>query len=147
MRDIYVRQRPRCKYASIHYKHPKGLPARLVFGCGYPIYPKVQLRHTDPSVAPFEFNSSLAKLGIHEKLAAEELIDQWAVHFLSGQNTSIHPDTFRTVEQAVTDYLQEKRGTLDPKKESSRHTLGKSAGILNALAAFLKELRILYSKT
>jgi len=31
------------------------------------------------NIAPFEFNGSLAKLGIREKLAAEELVDQWMV--------------------------------------------------------------------
>jgi integrase len=144
MRDIYVRHRPRCKYAVPTYKHPKGLPARLVFGCGCPIYAKVQLRHPDRSVEPFEFNSSLAKLGIHEKLAAEELIDQWAVQFLSGQNTSFDPDTYKTVEQAILDYLQEKHGTLDSKKESTRHTIRKVRGILKPLTSFLKDRGIVY---
>jgi integrase/recombinase XerD len=146
MRDIFVRHRPRCRYASTTYKHPKGLPARLVFGCGCPIYARVQIRHPDPAVAPFEFNSSLAKLGVHEKLAAEELIDQWAVQFLSGKNTSFDPDTYKTVEQAIRDYLHEKRGTLDSKKESSKHTIRKLAGVLNPLAPFLKKRGIVYLK-
>ena len=144
MRDIFVRHRPRCKYASLTYKHPKGLPARLVFGCGCPIYARVQIRHPDASVAPFEFNSSLAKLGIHEKLAAEELIDQWAVQFLSGQNTSFDPNTYKTVEQAILDYLHEKRGTLDSKKESTKHTIRKIAGVLKPLTSFLKNRGIVY---
>ena len=146
MRDIFVRHRPRCRYASATYKHPKGLPARLVFGCGCPIYARVQIRHPDPAVALFEFNSSLAKLGVHEKLAAEELIDQWAVQFLSGKNTSFDPNTYKTVEQAILDYLHEKRGTLDSKKESSKHTIRKLAGVLNPLAPFLKKRGVVYLK-
>ena len=98
----------------------KRTPGAARFGCGCPVYAKVQIRHRDPSVAPFEFNSSLAKLGIHERLAAEELIDLWAVQFLSGQNTSFDPNTYKTVEQAILDYLEEKRGTVDAKKESTR---------------------------
>ena len=86
MRDVYVRHRPQCRCASPRYKHPKGLHARLVFGCGCPIYAKLLIRHPDPKIPPFEFNSSLAKLGVREKLAAEELIDHWTVQFLSGQN-------------------------------------------------------------
>jgi integrase len=146
MRDIYIRHRPRCKYASPSYKHPKGLPARLIFGCGCPIYAKVQLRHPDPSVAPFEFNSSLAKLGITEKLAAEELLDQWAVQFHSGQNTSFDPSRFKTVEQGILDYLDEKEGTLDRKKESTRLTIRKIAGILKPLGPFLKDRGVVYLK-
>ncbi len=146
MRDIYVRHRPKCRYASSQYKHPKGLPARIVFGCGCPIYARVQIRHPDPQVAPFEFNSSLAKLGVKEKLAAEELIDQWAVQFLSGQSTSFEPKNFKTVEQAILDYLDEKRGTLDQKKESSKLTIRKIAGILKPLTAFLSDRGVVYMK-
>ena len=146
MRDIYIRHRPQCRYASPRYKHPKGVPARLVFGCGCPIYAKLLIRHPDPKVPPFEFNSSLAKLGIREKLAAEELIDQWTVQFLSGQNTSLDPNTFKTVEQAIHDYLSEKRGTLDQKKESTKLTIQKIAGILKPLVPFLRDRGIVYLK-
>src|ERR1700722_17589794 len=139
MRDVYVRHRPRCRYASPRYKHPKGLQARLVFGCGCPIYAKLLIRHPDPTIPPFEFNSSLAKLGVREKLAAEELIDQWTVQFLSGQNAKVDPATFKTVEQAIHDYLDEKRGTLDRSKESTRLTIQKIGGILKPLAPFLRE--------
>jgi len=106
----------------------------------------VQIRHPDPQVAPFEFNSSLAKLGVKEKLAAEELIDQWAVQFLSGQSTSFEPKNFKTVEQAILDYLDEKRGTLDQKKESSKLTIRKIAGILKPLTAFLSDRGVVYMK-
>ncbi len=146
MRDIYVRHRPQCRYASPGYKHPKGLQARLVFGCGCPIYAKLLIRHPDPSIPPFEFNSSLAKLGIREKLAAEELVDQWAVQFLSGQNTKVQPATFKTVEQAIDDYIDEKRGTLDQSKESTRLTIQKISGILKPLGLFLRQRGTIYLK-
>jgi hypothetical protein len=98
MRDVYVRHRPQCRYASPRYKHPKGLHARLVFGCGCPIYAKLLIRHPDPKNPPFEFNSSLAKLDVREKLAAEELIDQWTVQ----SQAKVDPGTFKTVEQAIS---------------------------------------------
>jgi len=121
--------------------HPRstntqGLQLRLVFGCGCPIYAKLLIRHPDPGIPPFEFNSSLAKLGVREKLAAEELIDQWTVQFLSGQNAKVDPGAFKTVEQAIQDYFDEKRGTLDRSKESTRFTIQKISGILKPLAPF-----------
>jgi integrase len=146
MRDIYVRHRTQCRYASPQYKHPKGLQARLVFGCGCPIYAKLLIRHPDPAIPPFEFNSSLAKLGIREKLAAEELIDQWAVQFLSGQNLKVEPATFKTVEQAIEDYVNEKRGTLDQSKESTNLTVQKISGILKPLGPFLRGRGTVYMK-
>ncbi|MEO7144868.1 MAG: hypothetical protein ABI165_15325 [Bryobacteraceae bacterium] len=109
---------------------PKGLHSRLVFGCGCQIYAKLLIRHPDPKIPPFEFNSSLGKLGVRDKLAAEELIDQWAVQFLSGQNAKADPGTFKTVEQAIQDYLDEKRGTLDRSKEGAKQTIQKIGGIL-----------------
>lgn len=146
MRDVYVRHRPRCRYASPKYKHPKGLHSRLVFGCGCPIYAKLLIRHPDPKIPAFEFNSSLAKLGVREKLAAEELIDQWTVQFLSGQSAKVDPGTFKTVEQAIQDYLDEKRGILDRSKESTKHTIQKISGILKPLAAFLRDRGTVYMK-
>ena len=65
---------------------PQGIAREAGFGCGCPIHAKLLIRHPDPKIPPFEFNSSLAKLGVREKLAAEELIDHWTVQFLSGQN-------------------------------------------------------------
>src|SRR5215470_3543410 len=103
MRDIYVRHRTGCRYASPNCKNSKRAPPRLIFGCGCPIYARLLVRHPNPTVAPFEFNGSLAKLGVREKLAAEELVDQWTVQFLSGGNPD--PNTFKTVEQAITEYL------------------------------------------
>ena len=146
MRDVYVRHRPHCRYASSKYKHPKGLHSRLVFGCGCPIYAKLLIRHPDPKIPAFEFNSSLAKLGVREKLAAEELIDQWTVQFLSGQSAKVDAGAFKTVEQAIQDYLDEKRGTLDRSKESTKHTIQKISGILKPLAAFLRDRGTVYMK-
>jgi hypothetical protein len=54
-----------------------------------PIYARLLVRHPDPTVATFEFNGSLTKLGLPEKLAAEELVDQWTVQFLSGTGASL----------------------------------------------------------
>ena len=62
------------------------LPEAAITQSGRPIYARLLVRHPDPNVAPFEFNGSLTKLGVRERLAAEELIDQWTVQFLSGQN-------------------------------------------------------------
>jgi integrase len=83
---------------------------------------------------------------VREKLAAEELIDQWTVQFLSGGNGHLDPNTFKTVEQAIEDYLSEKRGTFDPNKESTKLTIQKIAGILKPLSSFLKDRGIVYLK-
>ena len=115
------------------------MPPRWIFGCGCPIYARLLVRHPDPNIAPFEFNGSLAKLGVREKLAAEELIDQWTVQFLSGQTGKPDPNIFKTVERAIEDYLAEKRGTLDAHKESTKLTIQKIAGILRPLAPFLRD--------
>ena len=48
------------------------------------------------------------------------------------------------VEQAILDYLHEKRGTLDSKKESTKHTIRKIAGVLKPLTSFLKNRGIVY---
>ena len=146
MRDIFVRHRVDCRYVAPGYKRSKKLAPRLIFGCGCPIYARLLVRHPDVSVAPFEFNGSLAKLGVREKLAAEELIDQWTVQFLSGQNGRLDPNTFKTVEQAIKDYLAEKRGTLDAHKESTKLTIQKIAGILKPLAPFLRSRGIVHLK-
>jgi integrase len=146
MRDIFVRHRVDCRNASAAHKNPKRLPPRLIFGCGCPIYARLLVRHPDPNIAPFEFNGSLAKLGVREKLAAEELIDQWTVQFLSRQNGKPDPNIFKTVEQAIEDYLAEKRGTLDAHKESTKLTIQKIAGILRPLAPFLRDRGIVRLK-
>ena len=129
--------------ASPNYKNPKRVPPRLIFGCGCPIYARLLVRHPDTTVAPFEFNGSVTKLGVKERLAAEELVDQWTVQFLSGGGT-LDPDKFKTVEQGIEDYLKEKRGALDQNKESTRLTIQKIAGILKPLAPFLKTRGLMY---
>jgi hypothetical protein len=55
------------------------------------------------------------------------LVDQWTVQFLSGQNAKVDPSTFKTVEQAIQDYLDEKRGTLDRSKGAIDLRFKKSA--------------------
>jgi hypothetical protein len=130
--------------ASPNYKNPKRVPPRLIFGCGCPIYARLLVRHPDTTVAPFEFNGSLTKLGVKEELAAEEGVDQWAVQFLSSGGRSLDLDEFKTVEQGIGDYLKEKRGALDQNKESTRLTIQKIAGILKPLAPFLKTRGLMY---
>jgi len=136
VRDIYVRHRNDCRHASPNPRKPTRLPARLTFGCGCPIYARLQVRHPDPTIAPFEFNGSLSKLGVREKLAAEELVEQWTVQFLSTGGRTPDPNTFKSVEQAIHDYLAEKRGTLDASKESTNLTIQKIGGILKPLTPF-----------
>jgi len=146
VRDIYVRHRNDCRHALPNPKKPTRLPARLIFGCGCPIYARLQVRHPDPGIPPFEFNGSLSKLGVREKLAAEELVEQWTVQFLSTGGRTPDPNTFRSVEQGLDDYLAEKRGTLDPSKESTKLTIQKIGGILKPLAPFLKDRGVVHLK-
>src|SRR5215469_16833026 len=99
MRDIYVRHRAECRYASPNSTNAKRVPPRLIFGCGCPIYARLLVRHPDLTVAPFEFNGSLTKLGVREKLAAEELVDQWTVQFLSGNSESLDAENSRLLNK------------------------------------------------
>src|SRR5579863_10096546 len=82
---------------------------------------------------------SVSKLGVREKLAAEELLEQWTVQFLSTGGRTPDPNTFKSVEQAIHDYLAEKRGRLDASKESTNLTIQKIGGILKPLTLFLKD--------
>ena len=132
--------------ASPNPKKPTRLPARLIFACSCPIYARLQVRHPDPGIAPFEFNGSLSKLGVREKLAAEELVEQWTVQFLSTAGRTPDPNTFKSGEQAIHDSLAEKRGTPDPSKESTKLTIQKIGGIIKPLAPFLKGRGIVYLK-
>jgi integrase len=50
------------------------------------------------------------------------------------------------VEQATDDYLAEKRGTLDARKESTKLGIQKIAGILKPLAPFLRDRGIVHLK-
>jgi len=146
MRDIYVRHRTDCRYGSPNFKSSKRVPHRWIFGCGCPIYARLLVRHPDPADAPFEFNGSLTKLGVGERLAAEELIDLWTAQFLSRRGGSHDHHAFKTVEQGIEDHLAEKRGTLDPNKERTKLTIQKIAGILRPLRPFLKDRGIVYVK-
>jgi hypothetical protein len=68
------------------------------------------------------------------------------MQFLSGQNGKLDPNAFKTVEQAIEEYLAEKRGTLDAHKESTNLTIQKIAWILRPLAPFLRDRGIVYLK-
>jgi|GEM_PF-4200060 len=54
--------------------------------------------------------------------------------------------TLKTVEQAIEDYLAEKRGTLDAQTESTKLTIQKIAGILKPLAPLLRNHGIIHLK-
>src|SRR2546425_1245820 len=72
MRDIFVRHRVVCRNASTFHKNPQAVAAEIEFlAAATPSLQGFSSRHADPNVAPFEFNGSLAKLGVREKLAAE----------------------------------------------------------------------------
>ena len=83
---------------------------------------------------------------MREKLAAEELVEQWTVQFLSTGGRTPDPNTFKSVAQGIDDYLAEKRGTLDLSKESTKLTIQKIGGILKPLAPFLKDRGVVYLK-
>jgi hypothetical protein len=120
MRDIYVRHRPRCRYAQADYKGAKKRPSRQIFGCGCPIYARVEIRDTTTKDLLFEHNGSLK--GVTAKEAAEELVNTWFVKYLSGetppirksrihsvrpycQNASMVPTSFRLRARAVGQML------------------------------------------
>jgi hypothetical protein len=77
MRDIYARHRPRCRYAQSDFRDTKGRPARTIFGCGCPIYARVEIRDSVTKDVLFQYNGSLK--GITAKDAAEELVNTWFV--------------------------------------------------------------------
>jgi len=66
--------------------NPKRLPSRLILDAAAASMQGLLSGTRTENVAPFEFKGSLAKLGVREKLAAEEPIDRRTVQFLSGQN-------------------------------------------------------------
>jgi hypothetical protein len=61
----------------------------------------------------FTFHGSLAKLGVGEKLAAEELIDQWTVQFLRQRNQRVASRAFDGVEFHRVAVSQQQRCELD----------------------------------
>jgi integrase len=112
MHDLYVRHRLHCKNAK---KDQRGKPPRQIFGCGCPIYARVEIRDPVTKEILFRHNGSLK--GITTKEAAEELVTNWHVKYLSGETPPAHlkvPSV--TVEQAVTRYLADKQSVLPKPK-------------------------------
>jgi hypothetical protein len=62
-------------------KHPKGLQARLVFGCGCPIYAKLPIRHPDPAIPRWSSTVRSRNSEYGKSRFAGELIDPWTVQF------------------------------------------------------------------
>src|ERR1039457_4155051 len=115
MRDIYVRHRPRCRYAEPEFKDSKRRLARNIFGCGCPIYARVAILDPVTKDVLFQHNGSLK--GITAKEAAEELVNTWFVKYLSGETPAAHTqEAAVTIEEAIRRYLAEKRNTLPPPK-------------------------------
>ena len=113
MRDIYVRHRPRCRYAEPDFKDSKRRLARNIFGCGCPIYARVAILDPVTKDVLFQHNGSLK--GITAKEAAEELVNNWFVKYLSGETPAAHNQTPSiTVREAVERYIAEKRDQLEP---------------------------------
>jgi hypothetical protein len=65
MRGIYVRHRPRCRYAQPDYKDAKGRRTPQIFGCGCPIYARVEIR--DPATKDLLFSHNGSLKGITER--------------------------------------------------------------------------------
>jgi integrase len=115
MRDIYVRHRPRCRYAQAEYHDKNGRPPRLLFGCGCPIYARVEIRDPVTKDTLFHHNGSLK--GITSREAAEELVQTWFVKYLSGEKPAAHDQKSSiTIDDAITRYIQEKKNALPPPK-------------------------------
>lgn len=162
MRDIYVRHRPRCRYAASDYSDAKNRRARDVFGCGCPIYARVEIRDTVTRDILFRHNGSLK--GITAKEAAEELVNTWFVKYLTGETTPVASQKSSvTIEQAIGDYLEEKKGALPPPKpvelsgtarsqkqsasgQPVSESLRKAADVIRPLAGFMSQKGITYLK-
>jgi integrase len=163
MRDIYVRHRPRCRYAQADFKDSKKRAARLIFGCGCPIYARVEIRNTVTKDILFEHNGSLK--GVTAKEAAEELVNTWFVKYLTGETAPARSQKAAvTLEEAIKVYLAEKEGALPPRKPSlimsspansqsrraseppQSESLRKIADVIQPLAPFMAEKRITYLK-
>jgi integrase len=165
MRDIYVRHRPRCRYAQPDYRDKKGRPPRQLFGCGCPIYARVKIRDPVTNDVLYHHNGSLK--GITAKEAAEEVVNNWFVKYLSGEKPPAHIQTSAiTVEDAIDRYIDEKRSALPPAPpalvseavlSSRKHRQGaigdrisdsvrKIVDILKPLAPFMAERGITYLK-
>jgi integrase len=161
MRDIYVRHRPRCRYAKADYKDSKKRASRQIFGCGCPIYARVEIRDTATKDLLFEHNGSLK--GVTAKEAAEELVNTWFVKYLSGETPPIgEQKSAVTIQKAIDAYLDEKKGSLPaPKPVATSNSvraqkgnvstplsesLRKIADVIQPLAKFMDERGITYLK-
>src|ERR1019366_1947959 len=108
MRDIYVRHRPRCRSVGADFRGGKGRPARQMFGCGCPIYARLQILDPVTKDVLFQYNGSLK--GITAKEAAEELVNTWFVKYLSGETPAAHSQAAAIpIDDAIQRYLAEKR--------------------------------------
>lgn len=115
MRDIYVRHRPNCRYAQPDFRDKKGRLARQMFGCGCPIYARVEIRDPVTKDILFKHNGSLKGVTVQE--AAEELVNTWFVKYLSGETPAAHLQTPSiTIEDAIQRYTAEKQSVLPPPK-------------------------------
>jgi integrase len=110
MRDLYVRHRPRCRFAKPDYKDPKGRPARQIFSCGCPIYARYEIRDLASGTILEKYNGSLK--GIHTKEAAEEYLDLRFSNVRAGQIRA--SEKALTVAEAVERFIEEKKSSLPP---------------------------------
>jgi integrase len=164
MRDIYTRHRPRCRYAQADYESKRGTPPRQIFGCGCPIYARVVIRDPVTKDVLFQHNGSLK--GVTVKEAAEELVNNWFVKYLSGEKPPIdHQKPSTTIEEAVGRYINEKRNALPPappalqsdavkkfqqrnggKQTTDTDSIRKIADVLKPLVPFMASKGITYLK-
>jgi integrase len=164
MRDIYVRHRPRCRYGKADFEDPKGRLPRNIFGCGCPIYARLEIRDPVTKDVLFRHNGSLK--GITAKEAAEELVNGWFVKYLTGEKPPSHEQKeWITIEEAINRYIAEKQSALPPPKmavvsdaviafqktkrggkEVISDSIRKISDILTPLVAFMAEKGITYLK-
>lgn len=86
-----------------------------MFGCGCPIYARLEIRDPVTKDVLFQHNGSLK--GITAKEAAEELVNTWFVKYLSGETPAAHTqEAAVTIEEAIKRFLAEKANTLPPPK-------------------------------
>lgn len=136
-----------------------------MFGCGCPIYARLEIRDPVTKDVLFQHNGSLK--GITAKEAAEELVNTWFVKYLSGETPAAHTqEAAVTIEEAIRRYLAEKRNTLPPprpvalsdavlafrntKKASTVEPISDSvrkiSDVITPLAAFMAEKGVTYLK-
>jgi hypothetical protein len=160
-RDVYVRHRPRCRFAQPDYKDSKGRVPRQIFGCGCPIYAHVRIDDPATKEVLFEHNGSLS--GVTAKEAADELVNTWFVKYLSGEIPAAHTQKPSiTVQEAISRYMAEKLEQLEPPeitkgseavlKSRARRgdpdslTSRKLHSVLHPLASFMEARGVQYLK-